>query len=67
MNLQKLTTEMYKVMTTLPPIPMQDIFNKHVNTLDLRNTRCLEIMNARTVHYGTESIRYRGYRGFMVI
>ena len=59
-NLQKLGTEMYKAKNNLSPIPMQDIFNKHVNTHDLRNNRCWDMRNARTVHYGTEIIRYSG-------
>ena len=59
-NLRKLATEMYKARNNLSPTPIQGIFNKHVNTHDLRNNRCWEIMKARTVHYGTETIRYRG-------
>ena len=59
-NLQKLAIEMYKIKNDLSPIHMQDMFNKHVNTHDLRNNRCWDIMRARTVHYGTETINYRG-------
>ena len=59
-NLQKLATEMYKARNNLSPTPIQGIFNEHVNTHDLRNNRCCEIMKARTVHYRTETIRYRG-------
>ena len=59
-NLQKLAIEMYKIKNDLSPIHMQGIFNEHVNTHDLRNNRCWDIMRVRTVHYGTETVRYRG-------
>ena len=49
-NLHKLATEMYIYKNNLSPIPMQGIFNKHVITHDLRNNRCREIIEARTVH-----------------
>ena len=57
-NLQKLATEMYKIQNNLSPVPMQEIFKKH--THDLRNNRSWDISKVRTVHYGTETIRYRG-------
>ena len=59
-NLQKLATEMYKIKNNLSPVPMQEIFKKHINTHDLRNNRSWDISKVRTVHYGTETLRYRG-------
>ena len=59
-NIQKLAIEMYKIKNDLSPMPMKDIFKNYVNTHDLRNNRCWEISKVRTVHYGTETIRFRG-------
>ena len=58
---------MYKAKNNLSPTPIPDIFNIHVNTHDLRNNRCWEIMKARTVHYGTETIRYRGPKSWEML
>ena len=58
-NLQKLATEMYKAKNNLSPIPMQNIFKEHIDTYDLRNNRCWKVTKVRTVHHGTETIRYR--------
>ena len=59
-NLQSLATEMYKVKNNISPLPMQELFNAQENIHDLRNKRSWQIPHARTVHYGTETIRYRG-------
>ena len=59
-NLQRLATEMYKVKNNISPLPMQELFTAQANVHDLRNKRCWEIPNVRTVHHGTETIRYRG-------
>ena len=59
-NIQKLVIEMYKIKNNLSPIPMKYIFKEYVNTYDLRNKRCWEAGNVRTVFYGTETIRFRG-------
>ena len=59
-NLQRLATEMYKVKNNISPLPMQELFTEHANVHDLRNKRSWNIPNVRTVHYGTETIRYRG-------
>ena len=56
-NLQRLATEMYKVKNNISPIPMQELFTAQVNTHDLRNKRCWNIPNARSVGCGTETIR----------
>ena len=66
-NLQKLGIEMYKIKNDLSPIHMQEIFNKHINTHDLRNNRCWDIMRVRNVHYGTETVRYRGPKGWEML
>ena len=59
-NLHRLATEMYKIKDNLSPIPVQGISKEHVNTYDLRNNRSWELPKVRTIHYGTETIRFRG-------
>ena len=59
-NLQRLVIEMYKINTHLSPLLVQQLFTQKDNTYDLRNKRCWEVYNVRTVIYGTETIRYRG-------
>ena len=59
-NLQRLGIEMYKIKNNLSPLPMQELFTQNLNMHDLRNKRCWETHNVRTVIYGTETIRYRG-------
>ncbi len=59
-NLQKLAVQMYKVRHNISPLPIQELFIKHDNTHDLRSEGCWVMPNARTVNYGTETIRYRG-------
>ena len=58
-NLHRLATEMYKIKNNLS-IPVQDIIKEHVNTHDLRNNRSWELPKVRTIHYGTETIRFLG-------
>ena len=57
-NLQRLAIQMYKIYNHLSPLPMQELFTKKENTYDLRNKKCWESHNVRTVRYGTETIRY---------
>ena len=59
-NIQKLAIEMFKIKNNLSPPLMQEIFKDNTNTYDFRNKRCWEPTNVRTVHYGTETISYRG-------
>ena len=59
-NLQKLAIEMYKVKNNISPLPLRELFNENINSHDLRNKRYWESSNVRTVHYGTETIKYRG-------
>ena len=59
-NIQKLAIEMFKIKNNLSPPLMKGIFKENTNTYDLRNKRCWEPTNVRTVHYGSETIRYRG-------
>ena len=59
-NIQKLTIEMFKIKNNLSPPLMKDIFKENTNIYDLRDRRCWEPRNVRTVHFGTETISYRG-------
>ena len=59
-NLQRLAIGMFKVKHKISPIPIQELFKENENSYDLRNNRCWEITKARTVNYGTETLRYRG-------
>ena len=51
---------MYKAKHHISPIPMQELFTEQINSYDLRNKRCWQVPNVRTVYNGLESIRYRG-------
>ena len=59
-NLKKLAIQMYRVKHNLCPLPVQELFKNYENPYNLRNGRCWEIPNVRTVNYGCETIRYRG-------
>ena len=59
-NIQKLAIEMYKIKNNLSPLPMKKLFHENTNTYELRNKRFWEPSNVRTVHYGAETISYRG-------
>ena len=66
-NLHRLANEMYKIKDNLSPIPVQDIFKEHVNIHDLRNNRSWELPKVRTIHYGIETIRFRGPKTWVSI
>ena len=59
-NLQRLAVEMYKVKNNLSPLPMQELFKDQAQIYDLRQNRCWQVPDVKTVAYGTETIRYRG-------
>ena len=59
-NLQRLATEMFKVKNEISPLPIQELFEEHINYHNLRSNRFWEISKVRTVNYGTETMRYRG-------
>ena len=59
-KIQKFAIEMFKIKNNLSSPLMKKIFNENTNAYDLRNKRCWEATNVRTVHCGTETISYRG-------
>ena len=42
------------------PLSMQELFNKQAQVYNLRNNRNWQVLDAKTVDYGIETIRYRG-------
>ena len=51
-NLQRLATEMLKVRNKISPVPIQGLFEEHINYHNLRSNRCWEIFKVRTVNCG---------------
>ena len=66
-NLQKLATEMYKIKNNISSSLMIELFPLNKNTYDLRNKRCWETSNVRTVSYGTETLLFRGQKIWQII
>ena len=66
-NIQKLAIEMYKIKNNLSPSPVQDIFQTASHNYNLRNTREWSTDNARTVYFGTETIRFRGPKTWDIV
>ena len=46
---------------------MNELFPLNKNTYDLRNKRCWETSNVRTVSYGTETLLFRGQKIWQII
>ena len=61
-NLQKLATEMYKIINNIAPFLMQELFPNYANPYNQRNNRCWQTANVRTVSYGTETLSFQGQR-----
>ena len=59
-NLQRLATEMYKIINENSPSVMKEIFPMSSNPYDLRNKNPFQPPNVNSVHNGTETLAYRG-------
>ena len=59
-NLQTLMTEIFKTQKNLNPPFMNEIFRERDNIYNLRNNNEFVLPSIKTVHFGSESIRYRG-------
>ena len=59
-NLQKLATEMYKVINKLSPSFMHTIFPQTTNPYGLRNKNNFKTSNIHSVYYGSEILEFRG-------
>jgi hypothetical protein len=66
-NIQRLATEMFKIKNNLSPTPMKEIFTDRINAYDLRSDGCWVTSKVRTVHYGTETVRYRGTKTWDIL
>ena len=61
-NLQILMIEMFKTKENINPPFMKEIFRERNITYNLRNNNEFMLPRAKTVTYGTETIKYRGQR-----
>ena len=59
-NLQKLATEIYKIINNESPPIMKQIFPMTLNPYNLRNNNPFISSNVHSVYNGTETISYRG-------
>ena len=59
-NLQKLATEMYKIITDHSPTIMKSIFQLSTNPYELRNKNPFQTTNVHSVYNGIETISFRG-------
>ena len=66
-NLQKLATEMYKIKNSIAPTLMQELFPKYANPYNLRNNRCWQAANVRTVGYGIETLLFQGQKTWCLL
>ena len=53
---------MFKVKNKIAPILIQELHPSHENTYNLRNQRCWQTFNVRTVCYGNETLLFRGQK-----
>ena len=66
-NLQKLAVEMFKVKHNMVPAPLQELFPKYENVFNLRNQRCWQSSNIRTVGFGIDTLAYRGQKTWQLL
>ena len=66
-NLQKLSTEIYKVKNNLSPTIMKSIFPTRQFPYDLRNKNPFKSGNVNTIFNGTETISFRGPKTWAIV
>ena len=66
-NLQKLATEMYKVINNISPSFMKFIFPETSNPYNLRNKNPFETSNIHSVYYGQETLYFRGPKTWALV
>ena len=66
-NLQRLATEMFKVINNLSPSFMKNVFPDSINSYNFRNTPEFKQSNIHTVFNGTETISYRGPKTWTLV
>ena len=66
-NLQRLATEMYKIINENSPSIMKEIFPMSSNPYDLRNKNPFRTPNVNSVYNGTEKLAYRGPKTWAMV
>ena len=66
-NLQKLATEMYKIINNLSPSIMSFIFPYSKNPYNLRNKNPFQTNNVRSVFNGLETVYFRGPKTWAIV
>ena len=66
-NLQKLVTEIYKVINNLSPPLMKQIFMDTTNTYNLRNKNPFLSRNVNSVKNGTETVSFRAPKTWALV
>ena len=66
-NLQKLSTEIYKVKNNLSPTIMNSVFPTREISYNLRNKNPFQSGNVSTVFNGTETISFRGPKTWAIV
>ena len=66
-NLQKLATEMYKIINNLSPTIMNTIFPYTNNPYNLRNKNPFQTSNVRSVFNGQKTIYFRGPKTWALV
>ena len=66
-NLQRLATEMYKIINENSPSIMKEIFPMSSNPYDLRNKNPFQTPNVNSVRNGTETLAYRGPKTWSMV
>ena len=66
-NLQRLATEMYKIINENSPSIMKEIFPMSSNPYDLRNKNPFQTHNVNSVYNGTETLAYRGPKTWAMV
>jgi len=59
-NQQRLAIEIFKVKNNLAPIFLKEVFPESNNPINLRRKPSFQTFNVKTIHYGTETISFRG-------
>ena len=66
-NLQRLSTEMYKIKNNISPIITQELFPTYENPFNLRDNRSWQTSNIRTEAYGNETLLNRGFKTWQLL
>ena len=59
-NIQTLLIEIYKSLTHISPIIMQEFFDLKVTPYSLRNNNLLKLLKTNTLRFGTQALCFKG-------